>query len=277
MKNILFPPIFCVLLFGCKPSAPPEKPATETPPPLQESVAYLQDEPKVHGYLARPANNGSYAAVLVLHDRMGLTNAVKDEAFRLAQNGYVALAVDLFRGQTPKTEAEAKRLQDALPKKRALSDLKSAVDYLCDRPEVRKGNIEERKENVAMREWNLGVVGLGMGGMYALEAAERDERLRAVALCYSPLPTEAEPLKTLKASVFYIRAAEDKSLSNETLAKFCQAMAQASKHIERIREYGKCSYGFLDPAFWPIYGTPPKEDVQEAWELITRYLDRELN
>lgn len=272
MRSIVFATIAAVSLSGCKPAAPPESttnPPREQMPPLQESVSYLGGDNNVHGYLCRPANeSGTYPAIVVVHDRLGLTNSVKDETFRLAQEGYIALAVDLYRGRVPKSDEEAKRWQNELPKERALGDLKSAVDYLCDRPEVRM--VKERKDS-------LGILGLGMGGIYALDVAEHEERLRAVALCYSPLPTNAEPLKTMKASVFYLRAGKDTSVPHATFEKFCQAMNQAGKRLERVREFGECSYGFLDKAFWPLYGTPSPEDVAEAQTLIVRYFDKELS
>jgi carboxymethylenebutenolidase len=267
MRSVVFAIIAAVSVLGCKPAAPPEtppSPPSERTPPLQETVAYLGDDKNVHGYLCRPANeNATYPAIVIVHDRLGLTAAVKDEAFRLAQEGYIALAVDLYRGRLVKSDDEAKRLQRELPKKRALGDLKSALDFLCDRPDVRKDS--------------LGILGLGMGGVYALDAAERDSRLRAVALCYSPVPTEVEPLRSMKASVFYLRAAKDESVPHATFEKFCQAMANAGKRLERVREFGDCSYGFLDKAFWRIYGKPSESDVAEAWTLITRYFDKELS
>jgi carboxymethylenebutenolidase len=257
--------VLLVSPLGCVPAAPPPattKPPAELPPPAQETVAYVANDKSVHGYLCRPSNIGTYPGVLVIHDSMGLTDAIKDETFRLARYGFLALAVDLYRGQSPKTIADAKRLQGELPKERALGDLKAAVTYLSEREEVRAET--------------LGVVGLGMGGSYAFEAALRDRRLRAAALCYCPLPSDPKPLKPLRASVFYLSAVQDKSVSQDAIATFCQAMQKAGKNVERVRAYGKCSYGFLDPAYWPIYGTPPEEDVEDAWELIERYFDKEL-
>lgn len=252
-------------LLGCAPAAPPPatmQPPAELPPPAQETVSYLANDKSVHGYLCRPANIGTYPGVLVIHDSMGLTDAIKDETFRLARYGFVALAVDLYRGPSAKTIEDAKRLERELPKERALGDLKAAVDYLSERAEARAEN--------------LGVVGLGMGGSYALDAALRDPRLRAAALCYCPLPSDPKQLKPLIASVFYLSAVKDKSVSQDAIATFCQAMQKAGKRVERLRGYGSCSRGFLDPAYWPTYGKPPEEDVEDAWELIERYLDKEL-
>jgi carboxymethylenebutenolidase len=264
-------------LLGCAPSAPPpattEKPPAETPPPVQETVLYLASAPNVHGYLCRPPGKGPSPAVLLIHDSMGLTDGIKDQTFRLARDGYVALAVDLYRGQTAK---DAERLEHELSKEkeRALGDLKAAIDYLSERDDVRAEQLQGEKRSIV-----VGAVGLGMGGSYALEAALRDSRLLALALCYCPLPVEAKRLKSLndRASVFYISAGKDQSISQETIAKFCRAMNESGKRLYAVREYGDCPHGFLDLAYWPTYGKPPKEDdVADAWWLIARFLDRTL-
>jgi carboxymethylenebutenolidase len=266
--------ILCVLVVSCTPAPPkptPQREPTETPPPVQETVSYLDSDKNVHGYLCRPAGVGPYPAVLI-HDRMGLTDAIKDAAFRLARQDYVVLAVDLYRGRTAKNKEDAERLERELPKERVLGDLKAAVDYLCQRDEVRPEQEVEKQQRVHV----LGAVGLGMGGSYALEAALHDPRLRALALCYCRLPTEAKQLEALKASVFGIFAGKDKIVPSEMIAQFTTAMKDAAKHLYAVRVYGESPHGFLDPADWPLYGKPRQDDVEDAWELIARYLDRTL-
>jgi carboxymethylenebutenolidase len=253
-----------VLAVSCSPPPKPEAAPTETPPPVQETVSYLDSDKNVHGYLARPAGVGPYPAVLLIHDRMGLTDGIKDAAFRLARQDYVVLAVDLYRAERP---------GDELPKERVLADLKAAVDYLCQREEV----LPEQQVGENRRIHVLGGVGLGMGGSYALEAALRDPRLRALALCYCPLPTDAKQLAPLEASVFGIFAGKDKNVSSERIAQFTKAMNEAGKQLYGVRVYGECPHGFLDPADWPLYGKPPEtagvDPVAEAWDLIVHFLD----
>jgi carboxymethylenebutenolidase len=239
---------------------------------VQETVSYLATDKSVHGYLCRPAGTGPWPAVLLIHDTMGLTEGIKDETFRLAREGYVALAVDLYRGQTAKTVKDAERLARELPKERALHDLKEALDYLSERDEVRPEQVVEPNERLKV----LGVVGLGMGGTYAFEAALADPRLRALVTCYGRLPTDAKRLDKLKAPVFGIFAGKDKNITPEKITQFIKTMNDAGKPISALRSYGDCPYGFLDPAYWPTYGKPPEKDVEDALWLIARYLDRTL-
>jgi carboxymethylenebutenolidase len=199
---------------------------------------------------------------VLIHDANGLTDGIKDEAYRLASRGYIVLAVDLYRGQIAKTVMDAHIMERGVPEDRVQDDLKAAVDYLALRKDVKSSA--------------LGVVGLGMGGGYALDATCRDPRLRAVVTCYGRLTTDPKLLAPLQATVFCIFAGKDEGISEDTIAQFCQAMDKAGKHIDSIRVYGECNHGFLDPASWPTYGKPAPDDVEEAWKLIEKYLDREL-
>jgi carboxymethylenebutenolidase len=203
---------------------------------------------------------------------MGLTDGIKDETFRLAREGYVALAVDLYRGHTAKTIQEAEHLAGELPKERALHDLKEAVDYLCQRDEVRPEQVVEQNKTSMV----LGVIGLGMGGALAFEAALADSRLRALVTCYGRLPTEIKRLAPLKAPVFGILAGKDKNTAPEMISQFTKLMREVGKPIFGLKEYSDSPYGFLDPAYWPAYGKPPEGDVEDALWLIARYLDRTL-
>lgn len=223
-----------------------------------------------------PAGVGPWPAVVLIHDTMGLTDGTKDETFRLARDGYVALAVDLYRGRIAKSIPEAERFARALPKERVLHDLKEAVDYLNERDEVRPEQVVERMNEQTKLSRILGVIGWGMGGTYAFEAALRDPRLRALVTCYGRLPTEAKRLATLKAPVFAIFAGKDKNITPQTIEQFTATMREAGKRISALRIYGDSPYGFLDPAYWPAFGKPPQEDVDDALWLIARYLDRTL-
>jgi carboxymethylenebutenolidase len=284
MRCVVLAMIAVLPLLGCSGAAPPkkEKPAADKLQPMLESVAYLPDEPKIHGFLCRPGGQGPYPSVVMIHDRLGLSDGIKDQTYQLTRAGYVVLAVDLYRGERAKSEAEAEHLQRQLPKKRAVADIKSAIDYLLTRQDVRKMhqrllvNEEERPQLSDRKDWDVGAIGLGMGGVHALDAALEDQRLRALVLCYCPLPTDAKKLEPLNASVFCIIAGKDKNVTAEMIRKFGDAMRDARKRVPPLRVYGECPYGFLDPSSWPIHGKPKIGDVEDAWKLIAEYLSDEL-
>src|SRR5207249_8715459 len=105
-------------------------------PPKAESVSYKSGEDTVTGYLALPDSPGPHPAIVVVHEWWGLNDWVKEQAQRFANQGYAALAVDLYRGKSASNPDEAHELMRGMPHDRALRDLKAAFDYLASRPGV---------------------------------------------------------------------------------------------------------------------------------------------
>jgi carboxymethylenebutenolidase len=253
--------LFATLVLGCAPSSR-QVPVAEDAGPIAETVTYRSGDEEVRGFLCHPSDARPHPGLLLIHDDFGLTDWVKEQAKRLAEQKYVVLAVDLYRGEVVANIEDAHIMDRGLPEDRVFRDLKAAVDYLASRPDVRADA--------------LGVVGWGSGGGYALDAAIRDPRLRAVVNCYGRLTTDAKLLAPLKASVFCIFAGKDRGIPPETIEQFHAAMNKADKRIVGLRVYSECVHGFLDPSTWPAAGAPPAEDVKDAWFLIDDYLDKAL-
>lgn len=249
------------LALGCASSSHPV-PVVEDAGPIAETVTYRSGDEEVRGFLRHPSDAGKHPGLLLIHDDFGLTDWVKEQAKRLAKQSYVVLAVDLYRGEVVTNIEDAHIMDRGLPEDRVFRDLKAAVDYLASRPDVRG----DRR----------GVVGWGSGGGYALDAAIRDPRLRAVVNCYGRLTTDAKLLAPLKASVFCIFAGKDRGIPPETIEQFRAAMNKADKPIAGLRVYPQCTHGFLDPSTWPTAGAPPAKDVKDAWFQIDDYLDKAL-
>src|ERR1035438_4011373 len=68
-----------------------------------KQVAYKSGDETVQGVLYAPAGNGPFPALVVIHEYWGLNDWVKEQASKLADQGYVALAVDLYRGKVATT------------------------------------------------------------------------------------------------------------------------------------------------------------------------------
>lgn len=253
--------VLCLaLLCGC--SAPSGK-APEREAVSEETVSYPSAAGTLRGVLCRPAGPGPFPAVVVLHDDRGQTKWVKAQARRLAERGWMALAVDLYRGQQPVGSAmEAHILDRALPEEQVQGDLKAAVDYLAGRPDVRADR--------------LGILGWDSGGGYALDAARADDRLRAVVVCYGRLATDAKLLAPLKASVLGIFAGKDVGIPPETVEQFRTAMRKAGKRVAGLHVYEGCEHGFMDPSD-PMGARPGvAAAAAKAWDKIESYFAAEL-
>lgn len=136
---------------------------------------------QLDGYLARPDGDGPFPAVVVIHEAFGLTDDIRSIARRFADQGYLALAVDLFSGRN-KAVCMFRMMTGMLfnsLEHAGIQDLKASMKYLTGLPDVIKHRI--------------GAVGYCMGGGLAIAWACTDDRLRAIAPYYgaNPRPLEA--------------------------------------------------------------------------------------
>src|ERR1700679_210679 len=93
--------------------------------PKTDTVKFSNGTGDVSACLATPTKAGRYPGIIVIHEWWGLTDWVKDETQKFAEQGYVAVAVDLYRGKVTSDPEEAHELMRGLPQDRALSDLKA--------------------------------------------------------------------------------------------------------------------------------------------------------
>ncbi|SVD62756.1 uncharacterized protein METZ01_LOCUS415610, partial [marine metagenome] len=96
-------------------------------------VQYVSAGVTVTGYLTMPDAHGSFPAIVAIHGWWGLNDWMRRSADRLADEGYIVLAVDLFREKTPANAEEAHRLSRSLSGEQAIGDLMVAVAYLKSR------------------------------------------------------------------------------------------------------------------------------------------------
>src|SRR3979411_2582922 len=146
-----------------------------------KTVSYKSGDETVQGLLYTPAGKGPFPALIVIHEYWGLNDWVKEQASKLAAEGYVALAVDLYRGKIATTPDMAHELMRGVPEDRAKRDLHAAFEFLASHPNVRKDRI--------------GSIGWCMGGGYSLDVALHEPTLAADVINYGHLATDSEALK----------------------------------------------------------------------------------
>ncbi|WP_422934835.1 dienelactone hydrolase family protein [Sinomonas sp. P47F7] len=135
-----------------------------------QNVTFPSSGREAHGYLARP-ESGSGPGVIVIQEWWGLVDHIRDIADRLAAQGFVALAPDLFGGRVAHDGAEAARIMRDLPEAEGARLLAGAVDYLLSLPEVTSSTV--------------GAIGFCMGGGFVLQlAAQQGERISAAVPFY---------------------------------------------------------------------------------------------
>jgi carboxymethylenebutenolidase len=142
------------------------------------------------GYLAVPAS-GNGSGVIVLQEWWGLVPQIKGCCDRLAEEGLVALAPDLYHGDLAQHDEmdKAAHLMSTMPMDRAARDMGAAVDYLRTHPAVLSSKV--------------GILGFCMGGMLTLVlAAQEGDKIGAAAPFYgAPLGESAPDWSNLTAPV----------------------------------------------------------------------------
>jgi carboxymethylenebutenolidase len=151
-------------------------------PPIAQTVLFpASTAPQLGGYLAQPAGDGPFPAVVIIHEIFGLNDNIKNIARRFADQGYIALAVDLF-GDRNRMVCMFRFMSGVLLNSLGhggIRDLKAALSFLAARPGVDSAR--------------LGAVGYCMGGSFAVAWACADDRLKVIAPYYgmNPRPFEA--------------------------------------------------------------------------------------
>jgi carboxymethylenebutenolidase len=200
------------------------------------------------GYLALPAAARG-RGVLVLHEAWGLVDAMRDVCDRLAREGFVALAPDLYRGETAEALEDAARLMGAL-------DVEAAVTALLG--------------HHAVDGPKLGALGFCLGGHLALLAGERCPRVGAVVDFYGFHPGLPVDLAKISAPVLAIHAEADEYVPDERVKELRQALAggRGSVHVQP-----GVGHGFMNPA------RPERHDAAaaaEGWDRLLAFLRAEL-
>ena len=87
---------------------------------------------KMRGYLVKPAGDGPFPAVLVIHENRGLNPYIEDVARRAAVEGFVALAPDgLYPvGGYPGNDDDGKKLQRGLDRDKLQMDMLNSAKFL---------------------------------------------------------------------------------------------------------------------------------------------------
>ena len=95
-----------------------------------KDVSYKSGDETVNGVLYPPKGKGPFPALVVIHEWWGLNDWVKQQASLLAEQGYVALAIDLYRGKVATTPDDAHELMRGVPDDRAARHLHEATEFL---------------------------------------------------------------------------------------------------------------------------------------------------
>lgn len=223
-----------------------------------KTVSYKSGDETVQGILYTPAGKGPFPGLIVIHEWWGLNDWVKEQASKLADQGYAALAVDLYRGKVATTPDEAHQIMRGVPEDRAKRDLHAAFEFLSSQPNVKKNRI--------------GAIGWCMGGGYSLDVALQEPTLAADVINYGHLATDPEALKKINAPILGLFGALDKGIAPDDVHKFGEALDKMGKKIE-VKIYDDAGHAFENPNNKDGYRAA---DAADAWRRTTDFLAANL-
>jgi len=226
--------------------------------PKTETVSYKSGDDTVTSYLALPSGGGKHPAIVVIHEWWGLNDWVKEQAQKFAEQGYVALAVDLYRGKVAANPDDAHILMRGLPDDRGIRDLEAAFAYLSSRPDVNPTKI--------------GSIGWCMGGSWSIKLAVDQPKLAACVVNYGWLPSGAALIAKIKAPVLGNFGAEDQGIPPKDVKAFETAMKADGKTAD-VKIYDGAGHAFENPNNLQGYRPEAAADaMQRSAGFFQKYL-----
>ncbi|MBK8010758.1 MAG: dienelactone hydrolase family protein [Deltaproteobacteria bacterium] len=223
--------------------------------PLRGTMIDLQGS---KAYLSLPEGVASpMPAVLVIHEWWGLNDNVKLWADRLANEGYAALAVDLYGGKVAATPDEAGALMKSVDKKRAAKTLKKAYAFLG--------------QDKRIKAKKRGVIGWCFGGGWSLQVALTEPSLTSSVVYYGELVNDPKKLKTIKAPLLGIFANQDKWITPALVDEFEKALEKA--HVTHKILRFDADHAFGNPSNKERYD---RSAAEAAWQETQAFLEQTL-
>jgi carboxymethylenebutenolidase len=219
-----------------------------------KTVSYKSGDETVQGVLYTPEGKGPFPGLIVIHEYWGLNDWVKEQASRLSDQGYVALAIDLYRGKVGTTPDEAHELMRGVPEDRAARDLHAAFEFLKSQKNVKADRI--------------GSIGWCMGGGFALDAALQEPTLSAAVINYGHLATDPGSIQKINASLLGLFGGQDRGIPPDDVKKFEQTLKHMGKKIDVVI-YPDAGHAFENPNNKTGYRA---DDAADAWKRTVSFL-----
>src|SRR5215470_13424106 len=223
-----------------------------------KEVSYKSVDETVNAVLYTPTGSGPFPGTVVVHAWWGLNDWVKEQASKLADQGYVALALDLYRGKVADNPNTAHELMRNVPEDRASRDLHAAVAYLKSLPNVKKDRIAS--------------IGWCMGGGYSLNVALEEPTLTAAVINYGHLATDPAEIKKINAAILGNFGGKDQGIPPDDVKKFEAEFKKQGKQAD-IKIYPDAGHAFENPNNKSGYRA---DDAADAWQRTVKFLNETL-
>lgn len=224
---------------------------------MGEMVQFSNNGGSTSGYLSTPPS-GTGPGVVVIQEWWGLVDHIREVCDRFAEEGFVALAPDLFHGKATKSPDEAGKLMMSMRIDEAERDLRAAADYLSTLDSTSSEKV--------------GVVGFCMGGALALYTATKNPKIGACVVFYGGHPKVKPDLPNLHAPVLGLYAERDGFVTPDLARELERKLKDLGKEIEVII-YPDADHAFFNDSRPEVYKTDAAAD---AWQRTVEFLRKNL-
>ena len=227
------------------------------------TVQITTPDGEMSGFLARPSGDGKYPAVLVIMEAFGLNQHIRGVATRIAGEGYVALAPDVYYRQPNAVVGydqlpDAIRLMTSLRDDSLVSDISAAVAYLQAQAFVRADRI--------------GITGFCMGGRITFLSACTIPAIKAAAPFYGGgIGGLLDRADGISCPMLLFFGDQDAFIPNDEVAKITSTLSDLKKNAE-VKVYPGAPHGF----FCNERDSYRADAAKDAWGRLTTFLARHL-
>ena len=223
---------------------------------LTVSVPRANGKGTMESFFVKPEGAGPFPGLVVIHEIFGLNDNIREIAGRFAEEGYAALAVDLFSNRN-RTMCMLQIFHGMLVRplnNTMLSDLQSTLVFLKTQP--------------SMDANRIGAVGFCMGGGYALQLAVTDKGMKAASAFYGAVP---KPLEAFVESCPIVGSYPEKDFTAQG-ARELDAMLEKNNVPHDIKLYEYTQHSFFNRQRTPF----EVEASKDAWQRMLLFFGEHL-
>ena len=220
-----------------------------------ETINFDTSNGATTAYVATPDNiDENTKAVILIQEWWGLNDNIKNITERYADEGYIGIAPDLYRGKLASNPEEAGKLMNSLAVEDGVDTIKSAMATAGEK----------------YGKSSFGISGYCMGGTYSLRAACELNGIKAAAPYYGDIPPE-EILKDLTVPTIFISGTKDAWINPEKVKELTDAAEKYDLPVESVAY--EADHAFSNKTRPEVYD---KEAAEDAWARVMKLFSEKL-
>lgn len=226
---------------------------------IVKEVSYFEGKSDIKGYLAYPNDGKQHPGIILIHEWWGLTDWIKENARKFAEQGYVALAVDLYNAQSTDKPEKARELATSVRSdmEGAFKNLNMALDYLRGMA----GHVIKDR---------LASIGWCFGGGWSYQIAKNNLGTKASVIYYGRFNPK-DDLQKMRAVILGNFGENDRGIRVDTVKEF-QAVLKTLSGKHEVYIYENAGHGFARPGGHSYN----KEAADLAWTRTLTFLKKYL-